>query len=470
MFMNTTISNKLLQNPRSTVPYRYAHSKIFVFDATTLRNNPDIILQEQFKDSAIVIHIDTLREIHFSKEYFTNMPHLGGKNRILNHLQTLSTKRGSLSLGVCLENRSSVYVDMEVTHTSKSALSTGALETTLVMAQKITQANEHAIVTFVTDSAFAHIIATGQYNLVAQKYASSLYTGLATMTLKDTFDVAAITAYGKMSICLGDDDFEERGSVSALKLNQCCIIIYPLTTESDVPPLLAIYKGANTFLIVRPYQTVKTGDVKKNRVIKPRNNEQQFLMTLTDDKELWLRIFFGPPGVGKTLPLLYTLLNRSDKPKIHFFVPLVSVDKDLGPVPGDLQEKTLQYKTNVIQVLSRLGYTERSLGSRFVIESINNIAGTTIGDPLDSNGKTVIVLDEVQLWDLDNLLKVCSRAGENAEICMMGDPAQRHKNVHGPKNLEHFINSLQGQERVSILNLTKIERSPLVALIMQVCC
>ena len=95
---------------------------------------------------------------------------------------------------------------------------------------------------------------------------------------------------------------------------------------------------------------------EKKKVVKiyPRNRSQEtYLLTLTDSsKDVVFGI--GPAGTGKTIIAVLTAVKLFKEGKVDKIIvtrPAVSVDEDLGFLPGTLEQKMAPWTRPVFDVL-----------------------------------------------------------------------------------------------------------------------
>ena len=94
---------------------------------------------------------------------------------------------------------------------------------------------------------------------------------------------------------------------------------------------------------------------KKHRVIlTPRNrNQQEYLLKLQDEQKSII-FAIGPAGTGKTMLAVQVgikLFQEGQVDKIIVTRPAVSVDEDLGFLPGTLNEKMAPWTRPIFDVL-----------------------------------------------------------------------------------------------------------------------
>ena len=164
---------------------------------------------------------------------------------------------------------------------------------------------------------------------------------------------------------------------------------------------------------------------KKQTVdILPRNkNQETYVLKLLDDsKDIVFGI--GPAGTGKTLLAVQVAVKKfkeGDVDKIIVTRPAVSVDEDLGFLPGTLEQKMAPWTRPIFDVL-REYFTARDIEG-MIEEGIIEIAPLAY-----MRGRTFknsyIIADEMQNATPNQMKMLLTRLGEGSKMCVTGDLAQ----------------------------------------------
>jgi len=166
----------------------------------------------------------------------------------------------------------------------------------------------------------------------------------------------------------------------------------------------------------------KGADSKPTSGFTPRTNNQR---DLWDYMKTHDQIFIlGPAGTGKTFVTatfaadLYTLKEID---KIVITRPHVAVGKDIGYLPGTLEEKTYPWALPVLDVLTK------HLGKGAVETGIKN--GNIEMAPLAlmrgrSFEDAFIIVDETQNITTHELKMLLTRVGDGSKIVLNGDVQQ----------------------------------------------
>ena len=164
-------------------------------------------------------------------------------------------------------------------------------------------------------------------------------------------------------------------------------------------------------------------DDNKSRVdLVPRNeNQAKYIEALSKADQV---IVFGPAGTGKTYVVSTFAANAYHMKEVHKIVitrPHIPVGKDIGFLPGTLEEKSAPWALPVLDVL------ERHLGKGVVETALKN--GNIEVAPLAlmrgrSFDDTFVICDEAQNITLPELKMLVTRIGEGSTLVLNGDIQQ----------------------------------------------
>ena len=166
----------------------------------------------------------------------------------------------------------------------------------------------------------------------------------------------------------------------------------------------------------------KFDDNKSRAELVPRNeNQAKYIEALSTADQV---IVFGPAGTGKTYVVSTFAANAYHMKEVNKVVitrPHIPVGKDIGFLPGTLEEKSAPWALPVLDVL------ERHLGKGVVETALKN--GNIEVAPLAlmrgrSFDDTFVICDEAQNITLPELKMLVTRIGEGSTLVLNGDIQQ----------------------------------------------
>jgi PhoH-like ATPase len=209
--------------------------------------------------------------------------------------------------------------------------------------------------------------------------------------------------------------------------------------------------------------------------IHSRNREQQFALDLLMDDDVQLVSLVGKAGTGKTLLAiavgLYKSADEGSYNRLLVSRPVFPMGKDLGFLPGDLEEKLAPWMQPIFDNVELLlgsveeqgkrkrGYKELVDLGLLEIEALTYIRGRSIP-------KQYLIVDEAQNLTPHEIKTIVTRAGEGTKIVVTGDPYQiDNPYVDASSNgLTYLVEKFKGESIAGTVTLSKGERSPLAEL------
>ena len=210
---------------------------------------------------------------------------------------------------------------------------------------------------------------------------------------------------------------------------------------------------------------------KQNQVtIIPRNkNQEQYTLKLLDQtKDIVFGV--GPAGTGKTLlavQVAVKMFKEGIVDKIIVTRPAVSVDEDLGFLPGTLEQKMAPWSRPIFDVLR--DYFHAKEISNMIDEGIIEIAPLAY-----MRGRTFkkcfILADEMQNATENQMKMLLTRLGEGSRMAVTGDLAQADRIKDN--GLIKFVQKLQSNNsnRLDIVRFAQgdIERHEAVKEVLKI--
>jgi len=240
--------------------------------------------------------------------------------------------------------------------------------------------------------------------------------------------------------------------------------------------LLARYNAGSTSL-----QPLHRAPKAKLGRIQSRNREQTFALDLLLDPEIQLITLVGKAGTGKTLLALAAGLHQVADERLYERLlvtrPVISLGKEIGFLPGDLEEKMGPWMQPIIDNLDFLlgggeaagrGSSNRAPRSNWTdlkgmglldVEAISYIRGRSIP-------RQFMVVDEAQNLTPHEVKTIVTRVGEGTKIVLTGDPYQiDNPYVDAESNgLTWLVERFKGQPLAGHVTLQRGERSELAEL------
>ena len=147
----------------------------------------------------------------------------------------------------------------------------------------------------------------------------------------------------------------------------------------------------------------------------------------------------GPAGSGKTLLACQVALEHVSKihrPNIVLTRPIVTVDEDMGYLPGDMDQKMEPWTKPMYEIFGQ--FFNRNQMDRFItVEPLGYMRGRTFNN-------TLIIADEMQNATPNQLKMLLTRVGEGTKLIITGDLGQSDL---GPENgLGDLVYKMQCQD------------------------
>jgi phosphate starvation-inducible PhoH-like protein len=197
------------------------------------------------------------------------------------------------------------------------------------------------------------------------------------------------------------------------------------------------------------YLSEKEKQQFEKKMTNPKNISQERYVKLLREKSKKIVVATGPAGTGKTMfatefGVRNFLLGNCEK--LIFTRPSVSVDEDLGYLPGTLEEKMAPWVRPIFDILYNF-ITPKEV-TNLIEEKVIEIS------PLGyMRGRTFkncwIVADEMQNSSVSQMKMLLTRLGENSRLVITGDLEQFDR-VGELNGLDDFLNKFRGKRSSSI--------------------
>ena len=175
----------------------------------------------------------------------------------------------------------------------------------------------------------------------------------------------------------------------------------------------------------------------------------------------------GPSGSGKSYIAAGIAANHIYRDEVEQIIvtrPLVCAGKDIGSLPGELDEKIKPYllpmEENLKHFLGRDYYGKLFNENRIRYEPLEVMRGATFHD-------AYMILDEAQNCTLDQIKMFITRMGDNSKVLINGDI--RQTDIRKFSGLLDCIDRLEGVEGVGISRLyyEDIQRNGIIGRVLE---
>ena len=210
--------------------------------------------------------------------------------------------------------------------------------------------------------------------------------------------------------------------------------------------------------------------------IFPRNFEQACALDALLNDKIQLVTLSGAAGTGKTLLAIAAGLSKTTDEdqyqKLLVSRPIFPLGRDIGFLPGDLDEKLNPWMQPIFDNLELLlggggvrpkqkkmvsrGYQELIAQGMLAVEPLTYIRGRSIPNQY-------FIVDEAQNLNPHEIKTILTRAGENTKIILTGDPYQIDNPYVDTQNngLTYVIERFKADKLAAHVTLKKGERSAL---------
>ena len=428
--------------------------KNYILDTNVLLHDPDSLLN--FKDNHVLIPIEVIEEIDRFKRESTE---LGQNARAVSRMLDGFRAGGSLSEGVTLPNGGKLKVAFQQNGHGTNGFNGNTVDNRILSLAASIHKSQPKNPTILVSKDINLRIKADALGLQAEDYENDrvfitdLYTGMIEVPASPE-KIAAFRANGELELNGGKKYFP----------NEYCSLI-----DESNPKKTALSKVDATGTKLIPIGDYREGVWG----IKPRNREQHFAFDALLDDRVKLVTLMGKAGTGKTLlamaaGLKRTVLDREFR-RLVVARPTISMGKELGFLPGSLEEKLapwMQPIHDALEMLSDLnmGHDHRRSGDlmrsgSIVVEALSYIRGRSIANQF-------MVIDEAQNLTPLEAKTIITRVGHGTKIIFTGDPYQiDNPYVDSSSNGFNFIVSkFKGEALAAHIELQKGERSELAEL------
>lgn len=428
---------------------------IFVMDTNVLLHDPTAIYK--FKEHQVVIPIVVVEEIDKFKR---DQSDLGRNARTISRFLDAERKKGNLSQGVALEGGGRLRVvmnseDFNVSHPFMASTKSNDNWILGVAAHFAKESDRRCVL--VTKDVNLRIKADA-LGIEAEDYHNDkvqideLYSGwidfkapaemLRRLETEGKIDLPDKDLYANLFLrMINEEDLAD-------------VVIGRVTPKRDA--------------------VVALDDASRNVWgIAPMNMEQRMALELLLDPDIMLVSLVGKAGTGKTLIALAAGLQMViDEERFNRLIvsrPISPLGKDLGYLPGDVDEKIRPWMQPIFDNLEFILHrnpdelSKNQITYQYFIEK-----GWMVVEPLTfMRGRSIpnqyLLVDEAQNLTPHEIKSIITRAGHGTKIVLTGDPHQiDHPFLDGSTNgINYLVQRFKNQGLYGHVTLSKGERSDL---------
>jgi PhoH-like ATPase len=431
--------------------------KNYIIDTNVLLHDPNSLLS--FEDNQVLIPIEVIEEMdRFKRE----SSELGQHARQVSRMLDAFREDGHLSEGVKLPNGGQLRVIFHKNGIEKNGhaiLANDSIDNRILSQAAGVQKSQPENPTILVSKDINLRIKADAIGLAAEDYETDrvfitdLYTGMTEMSVSSD-KLAAFRAEDELALDGGKKYFP----------NEYCTLIDEANSKKA---LLTKVDATGTKLV--PIVDARDGVWG----IKPRNREQHFALDALLDDRIKLVTLMGKAGTGKTLLAMAAGLKRvvNDREFRRLVVarPTISMGKELGFLPGSLEEKLapwMQPIHDALEMLSDLnmGHDHRRSADlmrsgSIVVEALSYIRGRSIANQF-------MIVDEAQNLTPLEAKTIITRVGNGTKLVFTGDPYQiDNPYVDSSSNgFNYVVSRFRDQPIAAHVELQKGERSELAEL------
>jgi PhoH-like ATPase len=429
--------------------------KNYVLDTNVLLHDPRAIFN--FEDNNVFIPIYVLEEIdNFKKELSER-----GRNarEIARQLDAFRLEGQSLSEGVPLDSGGRLAVVLTTQKLPDALKASQVIDNLIIgVALEVRDRDRNKPTILVTKDVNLRIRADA-LGLKAEEYTS------------ESIDVEELySGNGELEVGAAEvDKFYADGSLpieQSVQANQ-----YLLIKDRNNPSHSALGRYDATAKKVQPVRKLREGVWG----IRPRNKEQHFALDLLLNDDIKLVTLVGKAGTGKTLLAIAAGLQKCVEEGIYQKLlvsrPIFPLGKDIGFLPGDIEEKLNPWMQPIydnLELLLGFSKAEKKEGRShqelidlgyIEIEPLTYIRGRSIPNQF-------MIVDEAQNLTPHEVKTIITRVGENTKIVLTGDPYQIDNPYIDASNngLTTVVERFKGEALAGHVSLAKGERSALAEL------
>jgi PhoH-like ATPase len=425
--------------------------KTYILDTSTIISDPNCL--KSFPNSKIIIHLSALNELDKLKSF----PNETGKSaRVFIRLLDKLSESGNIHKGMLTDNGATIEIDTNEYKSDILGDSDYGDNRMLACALAIKDQNPTVVT---KDIGFRIRARALDIDAIDHEKFNHM-----TDDLHSGFREIQSETFGNKIRKGQSIELKSYPALKEVHPNEC---IYFTDENKEV---ISLAKRNCKF--VHPLISTKPWNLSS------RNIEQAFAIDLLLDPKIPLVTLSGLAGTGKSLIAvacgLEAVINQNRYDNMFIYRPIQPVGKDVGFLPGSLEEKLEPWMGAINDSLDllasqcskdkggkrqtnwkdKLGY----FSDRIHMEALTHIRGRSIAN-------TFILVDECQNISKEEIKTILTRVGENTKIVLTGDIEQIDDNRLDALNngLTYVIENFKSSELAGHISLKEGVRSPLAS-------
>ena len=393
--------------------------KNYVIDTSVCLTDADCILRFGYND--VFIPLKVLEEIDKHKKRQDSVGF--NARKIIKHFDAFRS-RGSLSKGIRIGKGKGIIKVCQPSKLLPKSLDSRVADHIILSSALLIQQEWEKRKTIVVSRDINMRVIANSIALEAEDYkteqvvddADKLYTGLEQLVVDEEmidqfYDGEEIFISSEMAY----------SQQTKLYPNQFVMLISSSNSKKTAIGRFMSYR--------QPLATTKKWNGNLSWGIIPRNKEQSFAYDLLFDDNIPLVTLIGKAGSGKTLMATAAGMEQTlgtsirKYKKIVVSRPIQPLGKDIGFLPGTMQEKMLPWLMPIQDNMQFILGNDRSMLKSYLesgeieIEALTYIRGRSISNAF-------MIIDEAQNLTAHEVKTIITRVGENTKIVLTGDIEQ----------------------------------------------
>ena len=439
-----------------TAPWALMNKNIYVLDTSACLTDGNALTS--FGDSDVVLPLKVLDEIDGHKK---RQDGVGTNARFIIRMLDSLREKGNLNTGVKIDDShgtlsvrnydpSVIPTDLDIASPDNQIIATA------LTAQKNSAKKEVVVVTRDINMR----VKCDSVGLLCEDYQShevvkdpdAVYVGFIDHLVDDQF---VDHFYAGEDVYIDEEEAD-------LFPNQFLMLV---SNSNEKKTALAMFVNYNT-----PLKKIYNFDNIWG--IKAKNKEQSFAFSILMNREIPVVSLIGKAGTGKTLLAIAAGLEQimggqgnEIYRKLIVSRPVQPMGKDIGYLPGTLEEKLLPWLAPIQDNLEYLMGNDKQAMQDHIekgiieVEALTYIRGRSISNAF-------IIIDEAQNLTNHELKTILTRVGENTKIVLTGDIDQIDNVYIDEKTngLTYAVEKFKEYDLAGHITLSKGERSKVASL------